>query len=98
MTNLEIIINEALAHEIYTPEQIEEIMVTTGNIKIHTFAVWKALGYKVKKGEHARIVTKLWKCKHKKETTEDDTEVEYRNMYLVKSFLFTEDQVERVGA
>lgn len=98
MTNLEIIMAEAIAHKIYTEEEIEEIMLTTGNLKIHTFAMWKSLGYKVKKGEHARIVTKLWKCKKSTKEVDEDNEVEYRNMYLVKSFLFTEDQVEKVGA
>lgn len=98
MTNLEIIINEALINEIYTEDQIAEILATTGDLKINTFATWKAKGYKVKKGEHARIVTKLWKHKTRKEITEDQEEITYANMYLVKAFLFTADQVEKVGA
>lgn len=98
MTNLEIIINEAVLNKIYTEEEIMEIMETTGDLKINTFATWKAKGYKVKKGEHARIVTRLWKHKSRKEVTEDNEEITLNNMYLVKAFLFTADQVERIGA
>ena len=98
MTNLEIIINEALKHEIYTEEEIEEKIENDEDLKIHTFAIWKAKGYKVKKGEHARIVTRLWKYKKGNKKEHSPEEEEEAKMYLCKAFLFTEEQVEKLGA
>ena len=65
--------------------------------EVHTFAKWKALGYKVKKGEHALFETRLWKhssrTKHNDETNEDE---EKESMYMTKAFLFGESQVEKI--
>ena len=64
---------------------------------VHTFAKWKSLGYKVKKGEHALFETQLWKhssrTKHNDETNEDE---EKERMYMTKAFLFGESQVEKI--
>ncbi|MGN1300299.1 MAG: ArdC-like ssDNA-binding domain-containing protein [Clostridia bacterium] len=64
---------------------------------VHTFAKWKSLGYKVKKGEHALFSTQLWKhssrTKHNDETNEDE---EKESMYMTKAFLFGERQVEKI--
>lgn len=101
MTNTQIIINEALANGLYTKEQIEEILASGHMIPLHTFQAWKSAGYVVKKGEHARITTRLWKFTNKakksadaKENT-DDTENDH--YYLSKAFLFTADQVEKIS-
>lgn len=32
----------------------------------HTFAYWKSIGYKVRKGEHAAFSCTIWKAKVKK--------------------------------
>ena len=83
MTNLAIIMAECTARGITEP--------------VHTFAKWKALGYSVKKGEHALFETRLWKhtsrMKRDDETGED---VEKENMYMTKAFLFGESQVEKI--
>ena len=98
MTNLEIIASEAILNNLYTKEEVENIMSEGYVLPIHTFAIWKSMGYVVKKGEHAKIVTKLWKMTNKKEVDEDTDEVKNKqHMYLVKSYLFTKDQVEKMS-
>lgn len=94
MTNAQIIFNEAIANEVYTPEQIEMYLEMTGTIPLHTFKKWNELGYKVKKGEHARVVTFLWKPNVVKE---DGEEKEDLKMYMRKSHLFTIEQVEKIA-
>lgn len=101
MTNLEIICNEAIAHKIYTKEEIETMLMLGVSPNLHTFAMWKAKGYRVKKGEHAVICTKLWKPKqnkYKNEKGETIKEDDPSYMYLCKSYLFSAEQVEKVGA
>lgn len=51
---------------------------------------------KLKKGEHATVCTKLWKCKSKKVESVDGKETEENNFFLAKAFLFKLDQVERI--
>ena len=101
MTNTEIIINEALANGLYTEEQIENILASGHMIPLHTFKVWKDNGYIVKKGEHARITTRLWKftskAKKSEEADENTEGTENNHYYLAKAFLFTADQVEKIG-
>lgn len=102
MTNLDIITTEAIANGLYSQEEVEAIYAEGRELPLHTFAGWRARGYKVKKGEHARITTKLWKMKRGKETLKDkdgnEVEEETKNMYLCKSFLFTGEQVEMMDA
>lgn len=100
MTNTEIIINEALANGLYTKEQIEIILASGQMIPLHTFKAWKDNGYIVKKGEHARITTRLWKYTNKtKKGTDADENTDgtaHNHYYLAKAFLFTADQVEKI--
>ena len=101
MTNTEIIINEALANGLYTEEQIENILASGHMIPLHTFKAWKEAGYIVKKGEHARITTRLWKFTNKAKKSEEADEntegTEHNHYYLAKAFLFTADQVEKIS-
>lgn len=63
----------------------------------HTYSKWKSLGYAVRRGEKAKFSVPLWKKTGRKKETEDDTEAnECGKMYLCKSFLFGESQVEKV--
>ena len=59
----------------------------------HTFAVWKKLGYSVKKGEHAIFKTSLWKCKCK---ATEDGEQEEKRMFMTSASLFARSQVENL--
>lgn len=68
--------------------------------EMHTFQGWKQLGYKVRKGEHAKVTTKLWKAKNSKTKytsikTGEEKEMDITDFYLCKSFLFSQSQVER---
>lgn len=101
MTNTEIIINEAVANGIYTEEQVEEILSAGYTLPIHTFQVWKSAGYIVKKGEHARITTRLWRFTNKSKKADEEQAdadgTENNHYYLAKAFLFTADQVEKIS-
>lgn len=70
---------------------------------IHTFATWKALGYSVKKGEHAKASFPIWKYKAGKEAveateTEEAKEATPSHMFMTKAFFFTFDQVQPINA
>ena len=57
---------------------------------IHTFAVWKGLGYTVKKGEHAVTALTIWKSVVKKGEEEETTK-----MILKKAHFFSPAQVQK---
>lgn len=90
-----------------TNNQIIMLEMATRNITedLHTFQMWKNLGFKVKKGEHG-IETRLWKYnpKNKEKNTEElpenadeETKQKYSNgFYLAKAYLFTRSQVEKI--
>ena len=100
MTNTDIIISEAVANGLYTMEQSENILASGHMIPLHTFQAWKSYGYSVKKGEHARITTRLWRFTNKAKKNEDVDEntdgTDNNHYYLAKAFLFTADQVEKL--
>ncbi|GFI31624.1 hypothetical protein IMSAGC013_03021 [Lachnospiraceae bacterium] len=99
MTNTQIIISEAIANGIYTKEEVDAILESGRMIPVHTFQTWKSAGYIVRKGEHAKITTRLWKFTNKKAGEADgDADGEANNhYYLAKAFLFTADQVEKIA-
>lgn len=88
MTNAQIITENAL------------ILAMNGVIKpeeeIHTFQRWKALGYSVKKGEHAIAKFPIWKMGTKKD--EDGEEKTTGRMFLKTSAFFSSRQVEPIKA
>lgn len=107
MSNFEIITAEAIAAGIYTKEEAEAIISQGMTLPVHTYNAWKAAGYQVRKGEKARITTKLWKHKREKttlpmknaETGEtENVEQESSSYYMAKAFLFTLDQVDPITA
>lgn len=60
--------------------------------EIHTFQRWKALGYSVKKGEHAVAKFPIWKMGTKK--NDDGEEETTGRMFLKTSAFFKTSQVE----
>ena len=58
--------------------------------EVNSFQQWKALGYKVKRGEKAVLKVQLWYPS--KYTREDDKEE--TRFYMKTTALFTKDQVE----
>lgn len=61
---------------------------------IHTFATWKSMGFKVKKGEHAVCRFAIWKPAITKVETEDGEDEKVGRMFLKDSCWFTSKQVE----
>lgn len=70
--------------------------------EIHTFQVWKSLGFSVKKGEHSIARFPIWQASGKKSQSDDDDEerqdgenpVKGKRYYMKVAFFFTKDQVE----
>lgn len=61
--------------------------------QIHTFAVWKELGYFVKKGQKAVAKFPIWKyVSHKNEETEETDS----KMFLKVAAFFSSSQVENI--
>lgn len=102
MTNCEIIEKEEIA--LIATGELKD------GEHLHTLQGWKHLGYSVKRGSHALVTTKLWKkCKKVKTTnkpeilgigcddeTKEKNEKTYKDFILVKSFLFSSSQVEKL--
>lgn len=97
MNNMQIIIDTAIANNIYTEEEIEEMLENGEDIPFHSFSVWKAMGYVPKKGSHG-ICTNLWRHKDskKEDETEEVTEENKRSFYLTKTYLFPKELVEKI--
>ena len=71
---------------------------------IHTYQVWKDMGYQVQKGQKAVTKITIWKHSGKKMATMTDTdgnEVQYVDkgrMFMKTASFFSRSQVEMVGA
>ena len=76
------------------------LLAMNGTIKpdeeIHTFQRWKALGYSVKKGEHAVAKFPIWKMGTKK--NDDGEEETTGRMFMKTSSFFSTAQVEPMQA
>ena len=73
--------------------------------EIHTFAGWKALGYIVKKGEHARASFPVWTVSNRRQAGRNgngvgniENDIQTVNCYRRKAYWFTRDQVEEITA
>ena len=67
--------------------------------EIHTFSVWKARGFSVKKGQHAIAAFHVWvPCSVKKsaETGSENAENADTKLCFKKSYFFKADQVEPI--
>ena len=94
MNNEQIIANIAIESGYLTPERVEELINDGQEIPLHTLKGWAHRGFNIKEGEHG-IEARIWR-KRKKNKNDDqdkaDSEVENRDFYLTKAFLFTADQ------
>lgn len=81
MTNAQLIANAKKLHGI-TEES-------------HTFARWKQMGYKVRKGEHAAFKTTIWKAKERHVDVDGKDETELA-MFMKTAHFFTRSQVEKM--
>ena len=102
MTNIKLVFDAAVAAGIYTEEEAVDLLRRYGCLPLFTFAVWKKAGKAVKKGEHARLVVRIWQMKNGKngkaaaEIDPDDLTEEERasSFYLKTCYLFDATQVE----
>ena len=67
---------------------------------LHTFAMWKSLGYRVKKGEHAITKLTIWKYANRRADTdgEDTTDENGGHCFRKLAYFFSASQVEPMGA
>lgn len=66
---------------------------------IHTFAMWKSLGYKVRNGEHAITRLSIWKYTQNRRS-EEETDPEDNpggHCFLKESCFFSASQVEPIN-
>lgn len=78
-----------------------EIIANTMKLKgiteeSHTFARWKKMGYKVRKGEHAAFKATIWKAKERKVKI-DGEEKKDLSMFMKTAHFFTRSQVEQMA-
>lgn len=64
------------------------------SIELHTFAEWKRLGYKVKKGEKSKHKISIWKRATKKVENEKGEEVETQNYFLKLSLSLLKNKLK----
>lgn len=68
--------------------------------EIHTFQVWKKLGYQVQRGEHAVAKFPVWKFrasgKKEDQEAEDEEQPQKGRCFMKLAFFFTVDQVKPI--
>jgi hypothetical protein len=104
MTNEQIITEQAV--RLFGEEDVRKMIENGIEPPLHTLQGWAARGYKVKKGSHAVAETKLWKKKSvtpgRKSSNNNAGQTgipnaESQNFYMSKAFLFSAEQVEKIG-
>jgi len=105
MTNAMIIFNESqrLAEEgviKYTGKEFEAVdadgneIVVKETEELHTYSVWKDMGYQVRKGEHAVAKIMIWKYTVKKDKETDEEESQ---MFMKRANFFSQSQVDKAN-
>ena len=101
MTNFQIIIRDAINSNLYTAEQIDDMLASGVSLPLHTFQEWKNRGYSVRKGEKAAMTSVIWRAKKNKkvEVMADDLDIpsDTVDFYMHKAFFFTDKQVEKLA-
>lgn len=112
MTNTDIIIGEAIKAGLYTKEQVEAFLKNGLSLPLNTFARWNKLGYKIKKGEKAKLTCLIWNRKKRKSTmneiqniledndsdiSEINDEKDEADFYKTKAYFFDNTQVEKIA-
>lgn len=67
----------------------------------HTYNHWRALGYQVRKGEHAAFKTTIWKYADGKPASDTDdgaNETSGGRMFMKSAYFFTRSQVDPITA
>ena len=104
MTNAQIIFNESLdlmnQGKIGTTGRMLKMETADGEVitvmepePIHTYAIWKQLGYQVNKGEKAIASFTIWKHTSRINT---ETEEEESRIFMKKASFFKRSQVTEI--
>ena len=66
---------------------------------IHTFAVWKSIGFSVKKGEKAVAQFPIWNYSNRKKSADGEQEPREKGgyCYMKKASFFSLSQVDRIA-
>lgn len=66
---------------------------------IHTFAVWKSIGFSVKKGEKAVAQFPIWNYSNRKKGADGEHETKEKGgyCYMKKASFFSLSQVDRIA-
>ena len=80
-------------------ELITAAMILNGiTEESHTYAHWKALGYQVRKGEHAAFQTMIWKAAPRKKADDaNEEEGAGVSMFMKRASFFTRSQVDPIS-
>ena len=90
MDNSKIIAEAAISAGIFTEADVMAYTAAGMQLPLHTFQAWAEQGLIVQKGQHARMVAKIWKptVKKNKETGQEE-----QGWILTPAYFFTSDQV-----
>ena len=64
--------------------------------EVHTFAVWKKLGYSVRKGQKSTMTCAIWKHKTRTRINESGEDETVGRMFMTTAHFFGRSQVEPV--
>ena len=105
MTNAQIIFNEAqrladlglikyTGNEFKVEDACGNVIVCKETEDIHTYQVWKKLGFQVQRGQKAVTKLQIWKytAKENEETGETD-----ERMFMKVAAFFSRSQVEKIA-
>ena len=63
---------------------------------IHTYAIWKQMGYQVKKGQKAITSLTIWKHVERTKKNDNGEEEQEQKMFMKTAHFFKADQVEKI--
>ena len=105
MTNAQIIFNEsqrlaelgAIAYtgrELKTEDAAGNVIVLRETEEIHTYQIWKRMGYQVQRGQKAITKLQIWKYAEKENEETGETDA---RMFMKVAAFFSRSQVERIA-
>ncbi len=102
MTNEQMIRKTAIDVGLFTEEQANAFAAAGRRLPLHTYAEWQALGFQVKRGEHAALKMQLWKPRKGKKQEEaiqqeaPESDTTDGSFFLATAHLFLYSQVEHI--
>ena len=83
---------------VFKAELSDGTMITVAETEpIHTFQVWKQMGFKVRKGEHAVTRLAIWKHTQAKPKDGEDEEDSRSYCFMKEACFFSASQVDPIA-